>query len=1375
LKNIYLSFRVFIILTTIFLGVVNSPSSLGTIVSAADISEVVSNIREYGVINRVQSQKSLALSVNSEASYEDNNIQNIPSSEWQWHDPVPQGNTLRDIWCNSTNNILAVGECGTILYSDGNNWVFMDSDVNYDLWSVWGSSNIDVFAVGGGSTILHFDGISWDLMDSNIEYDSPGFLYGVWGSSSSDVFAVGSSYSGKNVILHYDGSIWSLMDTGFENVGSLMGIWGTSSNDVFVVGGHNILHYDGASWSLMNCDTTVYFHSIWGSGASDVYALGQGSIFHYNGITWDLMYSDANNGLANIWGISSSEIFVVDGYGNILHYDGISWSRIYSGDNYDSRTGFGGLTGIHGSSGSDVFAIGWGIILHYDGIKWNQLSSGVAHNINDVWGTSSSNVFAVGNNGIILRYDGNHWSIMDSVIRYDLNSVWGSSYNNVWAVGEQGAILHYDGTSWGVYTWYGMYTEFLSVWGTSASDVFFVGCNYWSGANFVLHYDGKNLKVFLSHKRTLYSIWGRSGSDVFVVGARGTILHYDGSTWTSMDSNSGDYCTLLSIWGSSGGNIFATGYYDSTDINKSLILHFDGSTWSPMNGGYKDVYLYEIWGNSGSDVFAVGIDENTYHGIILHYDGQNWIFMNSSIKYKGLRGIWGNSNNDVFAVGYNGILHYGQKQTNLPLWITSIIPNHGIQGQILTEVQINGTNLFEATSLTFSGTGVTASNLSVNDAGTQLTADITIASDAAIGPRDVTITTPVGTSVVLTGGFTVNVPITNLGFSIKSAQMISNKVLEIRAEVFLSSWVPSIPTLYTRFELNLADSNGGSIKQITSDTKTVLPTKYSPWLGDSCRQEITFLVDFDQEGVPKFEDNVWINITGSLSDSQDFSTTITNCSYAKPLPLPVIIIHGFPAGGADAYGIWHVDEKTAIQNANVAYEDLASRLKQAGYQDEGPHITLWWPGPTTGNEQDPGYWHNNLRYNARELTPSMAGGDKWVGKYVDDWVNNALEHSWAEKVNFAGHSTGGLLARYYAGLYIDATGQMTEQVTGKRNNKVKTIITVGTPHRGVTEFYRQALQKATRSEAEQLGKVAGTNLDNLMFWFEPEYTESSLITNYLIPHQTQITEPFDNTFPLTEPNPAVTYHSLYTNQLPTPYQIQVELASTIYPWYIYNPVLYNVDNYSPDDGDGFILEQSASYDEGGWQPSFVDSNKLEHGDLCKSPNFIKKITSLLLEQDVSTADKSSLTTLKGSVFSSTETTTIKYLLDPQTQGTAYKYMDVTLNWPGSDLTPEPVSAKQYDFSAQSENGTAAAVSSDLDLVLLDPAGREITAQTTDAEITHNNGNLFESYQIINPPAGEWSLKVIPVNVSTNGEPFVIDISLYDNLLPIAENSRLLCD
>ncbi len=71
------------------------------------------------------------------------------------------------------------------------------------------------------------------------------------------------------------------------------------------------------------------------------------------------------------------------------------------------------LEDVWGSSSSDVFAVGWsGNILHYDGNEWSKMASGTAEVLNAVWGSSSSDIFVVGRYETILHYDGHTWSLM---------------------------------------------------------------------------------------------------------------------------------------------------------------------------------------------------------------------------------------------------------------------------------------------------------------------------------------------------------------------------------------------------------------------------------------------------------------------------------------------------------------------------------------------------------------------------------------------------------------------------------------------------------------------------------------------------------------------------------------------------------------------------------------------------------------------------------------------------------------------------------------------------------------------------------------------------------------------------------------------------
>ena len=306
-------------------------------------------------------------------------------------------------------------------------WSPMTSGTTNNLSGIWGSSGSDVFAVGSGGAILHYNGSTWSAMSSGTTQT----LNGVWGSSETDVFAVGSG----GTILHYNGSTWSAMSSG--TAFPLYGVWGSSGTDVFAVGDDSywdnidihyykgiILHYNGSTWSTIASGTAFPLYGVWGSAADDVFAVGG---------YWETGFY-CTCGLCR-W---QCRVYYSVRLRGIKHFNGTSWSEITSSNDE--------LYGGWGSSGSDVFAVGnGGTIAHYDGSVWSAMASGTAQQLNGVWGSSGSDVLAVGNGGTIAHYDGSAWSAMASGTAQRLNGVWGSSGNDVFAVGVNGTILHYDG------------------------------------------------------------------------------------------------------------------------------------------------------------------------------------------------------------------------------------------------------------------------------------------------------------------------------------------------------------------------------------------------------------------------------------------------------------------------------------------------------------------------------------------------------------------------------------------------------------------------------------------------------------------------------------------------------------------------------------------------------------------------------------------------------------------------------------------------------------------------------------------------------------------------------------------------------------------
>src|SRR5439155_16699147 len=109
-------------------------------------------------------------------------------------------------------------------------------------------------------------------------------------------------------------------------------------------------------------------------------------------------------------------------------------------------SGGGGSACVPADAGT--YNAGPGICLRDDGGVVVDADAGIAAIINQIWGTSTSHVVAVGANGDIFTYDGTSWVTSNAGVVATLNGVWASATNDVWAVGNAGTIRHFDGSNW---------------------------------------------------------------------------------------------------------------------------------------------------------------------------------------------------------------------------------------------------------------------------------------------------------------------------------------------------------------------------------------------------------------------------------------------------------------------------------------------------------------------------------------------------------------------------------------------------------------------------------------------------------------------------------------------------------------------------------------------------------------------------------------------------------------------------------------------------------------------------------------------------------------------------------------------------------------
>jgi len=251
----------------------------------------------------------------------------------------------------------------------------------------------------------------------------------------------------------------------------------------------------------------------------------------------------------NIWAVG--EIYFNDSLGNwdpraynAVHWNGSNWElkRIYY---YGacSAVRYPPLSAIWAFSDSNIVITNGGSIGWFDGKKIkldcgvNPLLTGA---INSMWGTSSSDLYVVGNKGSIAHYNGKTWQKIESQTTLNIYDIWGD-YNKrtqEWEIlavasnfisGNEKEILQINLNGVTKNPPSPQMWPLLTTWFVSNKQYYVCGSGIYQ-------------KTFLSEKLwrneardiTTYvttSIYGNGINDVIGVGAYGDVVHYNGVNW----------------------------------------------------------------------------------------------------------------------------------------------------------------------------------------------------------------------------------------------------------------------------------------------------------------------------------------------------------------------------------------------------------------------------------------------------------------------------------------------------------------------------------------------------------------------------------------------------------------------------------------------------------------------------------------------------------------------------------------------------------------------------------------------------------------------------------------------------------------------------
>lgn len=206
------------------------------------------------------------------------------------------------------------------------------------------------------------------------------------------------------------------------------------------------------------------------------------------------------------------------------------------------------------------------------------------------------------------------WRRVPSNTCYELFGVWGSSATDVWAVGARGTIIHWDGKAWTPFS-SPTHRDLRAVSGSGPTDVIAVGGKEGDALPTIIHWNGFTREGYqgeVSSTSNLFGAWVATQEDVWAVGEvpvivngtasfAGFIARRNAQGWTSEQRT--QWPRFRAVWGASAGDIWAVGL--------SGLAHWDGTAWTPLLG--HTLTSNAIWGTGATDAWRVGPGGQVMH------------------------------------------------------------------------------------------------------------------------------------------------------------------------------------------------------------------------------------------------------------------------------------------------------------------------------------------------------------------------------------------------------------------------------------------------------------------------------------------------------------------------------------------------------------------------------------------------------------------------------------------------------------------------------------------------------------------------------------------------------------------------------------------
>jgi hypothetical protein len=134
---------------------------------------------------------------------------------------------------------------------------------------------------------------------------------------------------------------------------------------------------------------------------------------------------------------------------------------------------------------------------------------------------------------------------------------------------------------------------------------------------------------------------------IFAGGSKAKVFRLDGGAWELAWDGSPRTDEVRGLWVNAPDDIWACG-------QSSLLVHFDGSSWNSVDAGLGGEDLNRIWAGGPHDVWIVG-----QYGVVLHWNGTSWDRFDYTGIVNHLWGVWGNGIDLWVAGSFGTVARWG--------------------------------------------------------------------------------------------------------------------------------------------------------------------------------------------------------------------------------------------------------------------------------------------------------------------------------------------------------------------------------------------------------------------------------------------------------------------------------------------------------------------------------------------------------------------------------------------------------------------------------------------------------------------------------------------------------------------------------------------